>query len=111
MTATEKREHAALIAVNVLLIVAAETVGGGTYFYTTRLIQGVALLFMLLPLLRVFTNFKVYDPTILRVIQASLAALLIFTESHATAYAGHYFFGLGGDTMQALITNFYIAGL
>ncbi|HTM68835.1 MAG TPA: hypothetical protein VL426_06085 [Candidatus Binatia bacterium] len=111
MSPSEKREHAALIAVNAAVIVAAETVGGGSYFYGKRLLEGVGLLFMLLPLIRVFTKSKVYDPTIVRIVQACLVALLIFTESTAFGFAGHYFFGLDGDTVQALIADFYLAGL
>lgn len=111
MTAPEKREHAALIILNAAIIVAAETVGGGTYFYATRLIEGVGMVFMLLPLIRLFAKAKVYDPTIVRIVQTSLVALLIFTESHALAYAGHYYFGLDGETVQTLIADMYLAGL
>ncbi|MEY4744597.1 MAG: hypothetical protein RL272_542 [Candidatus Parcubacteria bacterium] len=111
MGRAEKKEHLALLAAILAILVAAETVGGGSYFFQTRLIRAAAFAFTVLPLIRAATNFRVYDPTIVRVTQTSLAALAIFAESHVIAFAGGSYFGLPDDTAHALVANLYIAGL
>ncbi len=111
MRKSEILEHSVMLLANLAIIIAAEMLGGRSPLTETWFFQGVALLFAVLPLVRIFTNFKVYDPTIARVTQASLAAFVIFAESRVLEFAGHRWFGLDDDTIQALVANFYIAGL
>ena len=71
---------AAVVGLNVLLIVAAELTGD--LFHATAMIHGFALLFIFLAGARIFRRYHVYDPELRTYLRYGLAAMAVFAASH-----------------------------
>lgn len=101
----------ALIAINVLIVVLALTVGNGIYFLETGLIHLIALVFIGLAVLRIFFRHDTYDPVLEKFVRASLFALLIFAGSHIVEYVSMMVLTSYQDTVFANVANFYLIGI
>ncbi|TSA43915.1 hypothetical protein D4R49_01535 [bacterium] len=97
-----------LIAINVIIIVLALTVGGGLYFFETGLIHLIAILFIALAILRSFYHHYTYDPILEKFVHASLFALLVFAGSHIIEYVSMMFLNRYVDAVFANVANFYL---
>ena len=76
-----------LLGVNLVVIVAAETLGGGRLFYDTGLIYVPVTLFVFLASARVFGRYHLYDPVLKRFLRWSLAALFILLIANTIEFA------------------------
>ncbi len=74
----------ALIALNIVIIAAAELTGH--FFHDTGLIHIIAILFIALSLTRIFQNYHLYDPFLKRFVNAALISLLFFSASHVIEF-------------------------
>lgn len=101
-----------LIAVNVGIILATETVGGGVLFYETGIIHGIAVLFIVLAVSRLLAKHYLFDPELRILLRAALAAYAVFALSHFVEFASY---ALGGrhytDAGFANVVNFYTISL
>jgi hypothetical protein len=100
-----------LIAANVAIVVATLTVGGGAFFHESGLIHAIALLFIVLAAVRIFTRFYLFDPELRILLLASLAAMAVFALSHLVEFAS-FTIGHGyTDAAFANVINFYVISL
>jgi hypothetical protein len=76
-----------LLGVNLAIILLAETLRGGRYFYDTGLIHIPVSLFVLLASTRIFGRYYLYDPVLKKFLGWSLAALSILLLSHGIEFA------------------------
>lgn len=99
-----------LIAINILIIVAAELTG--ELFLQTGLIHMIALLFLLLGISRIFVHYNSYDQYLQPLTLGAVAALLLFAFSHLTEY---FSFGNGtehySDALYVDVTNVYMTAM
>ncbi len=101
-----------LLLINIVIIVLAENLGGGTYFSQSGWIHGIAILFILLALTRVFEHFGLKtDPVLRWIINASLAALFVFAASHFIEFLSFHISGKYTDQGFASVINMYLASL
>lgn len=99
------------IVLNIILIVLAQTIGGGTYFFTTGLIHIIAIGFVALALLRVFFHYYTYDPILEKFIHASLVAMGIFAVSHIVEFFSFEILHRFEDAVYINVANFYLISL
>lgn len=76
-----------LLGVNLAIILLAETLRGGRYFYDTGLIHIPVTMFVLLASTRIFGRYYLYDPVLKKFLGWSLAALSILLLSHSIEFA------------------------
>ena len=76
-----------LLGVNLAIILLAETLRGGRYFYDTGLIHIPVSMFVLLASTRIFGRYYLYDPVLKKFLGWSLAALAILLLSHGIEFA------------------------
>lgn len=99
-----------LIAINIIIILAAEMTGD--LFLTTGLIHMIALLFLLLGISRIFVHYNSFDQYLQPLTLGSVGALLLFSFSHLTEY---FSFGHGeehySDALYVDVTNIYMTAM
>lgn len=100
-----------LIAINIVIIIAAETVGGGKFFQDTGLIHAIAVLFIILAGSRVFTRYYLFDPELQILLRGSLAAMAFFAFSHFIEFASYQLSHGYSDAAFANVINFYAISL
>lgn len=98
-----------LIAINLLIVFAAEFAGGGEFFFMTGAIHIVALLFIVLTVSRIFFHYYTFDPIFEKFVHMAIAASLVFSASHIFEFISMRFFYLYNDAIFANVVNFYIA--
>jgi len=97
-----------LLAINIIIIFLALTVGNGLFFFETGLIHLIALLFIALAVLRMFYHHYTYDPILEKFVHASLFAMFVFAGSHIIEYASMMFLNRYQDAVFANVANFYL---
>lgn len=95
------------IVINLLIVLACETVGGGTYFAESGLIHGIAVLFIFLAATRIFTRYYLFDPELKILLRSSLVAMGFFALSHFLEFAAYEIFHGYSDAAFANVINFY----
>jgi len=100
-----------LLALNVAIILGAEFVGGGNFFYDSGLIHAIAVLFILLAAARIFFHRYVYDQYLEKFIHFSIAAFIVFALSHLIEFYTYEVLKLSLDTVFANVANFYAVSL
>lgn len=75
-----------LLGLNLAIIIAAETLGGGRMFYDTGLIHVPVSVFVLLASTRIFGRYYLYDPVLKKFLGWSLAALAVLLLSHGIEF-------------------------
>lgn len=98
------------LAMNAIIILAAEFVGGGELFFKSGLIHLVALTFVALVVARIFLHYYTYDPILEKALHFILAALFVFAVSHIAEYASYRIWNYD-DAMFANVINFYLISL
>ncbi len=71
-----------LLAVNLVIIAAAELIGNGWFFYETGLIHLIGIVFIFLVILIIFTRYSLQDRIIKNFLQICLIAFGIFSITH-----------------------------
>lgn len=99
-----------LILINIGIILAAEFVGGGLFFYETGMIHAVAILFIILAASRFFYHTYTYDPIFEKLVHATIAASVVFAISHIYEYANMMISHSYKDATFANVVNFYLIG-
>lgn len=106
----ERNDLIVLALLNAVIILSAEVVGGGTFFFRTGLIQVFAFFFIILAVARIGIVYRLHDPVLKKMLQGCLLAMLVFAESHVLSYfSGNV--GLSEDAMLVNLVNLYVAGL
>ncbi len=110
---TEKLEKIfnpfSLLILNVVIIILAELMGGGTFFYRTNLIHVIALFFIVLAFLRVRAHYYSFDVYFENVIHAGFIAMAIFAASHIFEAISFVEFHAYSDAVFASVVHFYLA--
>lgn len=99
-----------LILINILIIIAAEFTGEGMFFMDTGLIHGIAILFIILAVSRIFFHYYTYDPFFEKIVHGVLGASIIFSISHIYEYASMNIYHTYKDSTFINAVNFYIIG-
>lgn len=99
-----------LILINILIIIAAEFTGEGMFFMNTGLIHGIAILFIILAVSRIFFHYYTYDPFFEKIVHGVLGASIIFSISHIYEYASMNIYHTYKDSTFINAVNFYIIG-
>lgn len=81
----------ALLGINLVFILATETIGGGRFMYDSGFIHLPALLFLFLASVRIFGRYRIYDSAAKRFLGWSLTALALLLLSHAVEFADQNF--------------------
>jgi len=101
-----------LLVVNLAIIVLAETLRGGRFFYDSGFIHIPVTLFVLLASTRIFGRYYLYDPVLKKFLGWSLAALAILMVSHVIEFADQ---NLGyhwpASAVYGGIVSFHLAAL
>lgn len=100
-----------LIVINLLIIIACETVGGGKTFQESGAIHGIAVLFIILAISRIFTRYYLFDPELRILLHASLVAMGFFAVSHFIEFASFRLFHGYPDAAFANVINVYAISL
>lgn len=100
-----------LLVINAIIILLAESVGGGAFFYTSGIIHIIALLFIVLAITRVYFHYYTYDPVLEKFLHASIAALLVFGASHIVEFLSIIVLKTYQDTTFASVAQFYMASI
>lgn len=80
-----------LIALNLAIIFSAEFFGGGTYFEETGLMHAIAIVFVVLILIRIFSEYAFSDHILRRFLKIQLGFFLFLGFIHVYEYFGlHY---------------------
>lgn len=89
-----------LIAFNLVIILCAEFIGGGTYFAETGLVHAIAVLFVLLILIRIFSDYAFSDHILRGFLKIQLAFFLFLGLVHVYEYLGLYVFMLNDEIVE-----------
>ncbi len=100
-----------LLIINVIIIEAAESLGGGKLFYDTGLVHALAILFILLAISRAFRHYYTFDPVLEKFVHSVVAALIIFAASHILEFLSYVVFNLRDDAIFANVINFYLVSM
>src|SRR5581483_1377977 len=99
------------LALNILIILVAETAGGGKLLYNSGIIHIIALIFVLLVFFRIFFRRPIYDPVLEKFVRAILAAMGVFALSHVIEFFSMMVLRSYTDGVYANTANFYIISL
>ncbi|KKW24028.1 MAG: hypothetical protein UY70_C0009G0015 [Candidatus Kaiserbacteria bacterium GW2011_GWB1_52_6] len=99
------------IALNITIIIAAEFIGGGTFFFENGIIHGIAALFIIGVAISLLHRYYFADPMLKKFLNACLIAFGVFSFSHVVEFLSDRFLGGYGDYLFALTLNFYIISL
>lgn len=97
-----------LIALNLAIILAAEFVGGGAYFAETGLVHGIAIIFVGLIIVRIFSDYAFSDRILRGFLNIQLAFFLFFGLVHVYEYLGLHFLMLGDEVVELSVAWSYL---
>lgn len=97
-----------LIALNLAIILAAEFVGGGAYFAETGLVHGIAIVFVGLIIVRIFSDYAFSDRILRGFLKIQLAFFLFFGLVHVYEYLGLHFLMLGDEVVELSVAFSYL---
>lgn len=100
-----------LLALNAVIIFAAELFGGGEFFIDSGLIHAAAIAFIILSVSRIYEHYHTFDAFLEKMVHASLAAMAIFGFSHIVEFLSYKVFNLHEDAIFANVANFYILSM
>lgn len=101
-----------LLGLNVAIIIAAETLGGGRAFYDTGLIHVPVSIFVLLASTRIFGRYYLYDPVLKKFLGWSLAALAILLLSHGIEFVDQNLgYGWPTSSVYGGIISFHLTAI
>ncbi|KKT30118.1 MAG: hypothetical protein UW27_C0008G0010 [Parcubacteria group bacterium GW2011_GWA1_44_13] len=98
----------ALIALNLAIILSAEFVGGGTYFAETGLAHGIAIVFVGLIIVRIFSDYAFNDYILRGFLQIQLAFFLFLGLVHVYEYLGLDVYGLNPEVVELSVMASYL---
>lgn len=99
------------LVLNALIIILAESLGGGTLFYRTGIIHIIAIGFVIFALMRVFFHYYTYDRILEKFIHACLFAMAVFAISHLVEFFSFAILHSYVDAVYANVANFYLISL
>lgn len=97
-----------LIALNLAIILAAEFVGGGAYFAETGFVHGIAIVFVGLIIVRIFSDYAFSDRILKGFLNIQLAFFLFFGLVHVYEYLGLHFLMLGDEVVELSVAFSYL---
>lgn len=100
-----------LLALNIVIILAAEFTGGGTFFYDTGLVHAIAVFFIILSESRVFVHYHTHDQYLEKLVHTSLIAMAVLAVSHFVEFISYMVLKFHEDAVFANVANFYIISL
>lgn len=89
-----------LIALNVALILLMEFVGGGSYFAKTGLVHAIALIFVGLIIVRIFSEYAFSDYILKGFLKIQLGFFLFLGLVHIYEYLAMYVFSLNHEAVE-----------
>ncbi|HTM67825.1 MAG TPA: hypothetical protein VL426_00860 [Candidatus Binatia bacterium] len=99
-----------LLFFNVAIIIAAETVGGGRWFYDTGFIHVPVIIFLFLACTRIFGRYRLFDRASRRFLGWNLMALVLLLLSHAVEFADQNFDnGWDAATVYGAVISLHLA--
>lgn len=99
------------LALNLLIIILTETIGGGTWFFETGIIHIIAIGFVVLTGVRVYSHYYTYDPILEKFIHACLIAMAVFAISHLVEFFSFVVLKNYSDAIYINVANFYLGSL
>ncbi len=99
------------VALNLVIIVLTETVGGGTWFYESGVIHIIAVVFVLLAGLRIAYHHYTYDPILEKFVHMCLAAMGVFALAHIVEFFSLVVLGHYPDSVYVNVANMYLISL
>lgn len=100
-----------LIVINLAIIVAAEVSGGGVFFEETGLIHALAIIFVALILVRIFTDYAFSDYILKGFLKIQLTFLLFLGLVHVYEYIAEHVFMIREDVAQLTVMASYFVWL
>lgn len=100
-----------LIALNIAIILLVEFGGGGTFFAETGLVHVLAIVFISLIIIRIFTDYAFSDYILKGFLRIQLAFFLFLGFVHIYEYLGEYVFLLREDVVQLTVMASYFVWL
>ena len=97
-----------LITLNLVIILAAEFVGGGVYFAETGLVHGIAIVFVGLIIVRIFSDYAFSDHILRGFLKIQLAFFLFFGLVHVYEYLGLHFLMLSDEVVELSVAFSYL---
>lgn len=97
-----------LIAVNLVGILATEFVGGGTYFEETGLVHSIAILFVVLIIIRIFTDYAFSDHILKGFLKIQLGFFLFLGTIHVYEYLGLYVLNINDVVVESTAVLAYL---
>ncbi|HAS85002.1 MAG TPA: hypothetical protein DCS23_02955 [Candidatus Yonathbacteria bacterium] len=98
----------ALIALNLAIILSAEFIGGGTYFAETGLVHGVAIVFVGLIIVRIFSDYAFSDYILRGFLKIQLAFFLFLGLVHVYEYLGLDVYMLNPEVVELSVMGSYL---
>lgn len=89
-----------LIALNVAIIFGAEFAGGGTYFAETGLVHAIAILFVVLIIVRIFSDYAFSDHILRGFLKIQLSFFLFLGLVHVYEYLGLHVYMLDEEVVE-----------
>lgn len=98
----------ALIALNLVIILSAEFAGGGTFFAGTGLAHGIAILFVALIIIRIFSDYAFSDYILRGFLKIQLAFFLFLGLVHVYEYLGLDVFMFNAEVVELSVMGSYL---
>jgi len=98
----------ALIALNLAIILSAEFAGGGEYFAESGLAHGIAILFVVLIIIRIFSDYAFSDYILRGFLKIQLAFFLFLGLVHVYEYLGLDVFMLSAEVVELSVMGSYL---
>ena len=97
-----------LVALNLVIILSAEFAGGGTYFEETGLMHAIALLFVGLIIVRIFSDYAFSDYILKGFLKIQLAFFLFLGLVHVYEYLGLDVFMFNEEVVELSVMGSYL---
>ncbi|MFA5997007.1 MAG: hypothetical protein WC791_00800 [Candidatus Paceibacterota bacterium] len=97
----------ALIAINLAIILAAEFIGGGTYFAESGLMHAIAFIFVALIVVRIFSDYAFSDHILRGFLKIQLGFFLLLGLVHVYEYIGLHVLMLNHEVVEFSATTSY----
>ncbi|MBI5798404.1 MAG: hypothetical protein HZB10_00540 [Candidatus Yonathbacteria bacterium] len=97
-----------LIALNLAIILAAEFMGGGTYFAETGLMHAIAIVFVGLIILQIFTDYAFSDRILKGFLRVQLGFFLFLGLVHFYEYLGLHILMLDSEIVEISVAISYL---
>lgn len=98
----------ALIALNLAIILSAEFIGGGEYFAESGLAHGIAILFVVLIVIRIFSDYAFSDHILRGFLKIQLAFFLFLGLVHVYEYLGLDVFMFDAEVVELSVMGSYL---